>query len=379
MEGRMVSWIRVLMCFAVGLIPIVVPAQAVYEGFGATTQGGTGQPIVHVTNLNESGAGSLAAAVSASNRYVVFDVGGTIDAPGNIQIHGLSNITIDGTTAPAPGITLQNGGLIIESGAHDIIVKNIRVRNSGDDAFRVFGQPASFNIVFDHISAYEPGDGAVDITENSNNVTVQYSILRISNNNAGASLVGYGAHSVTYHHNLLWSPSRNPRVDFASGNGDCTLWPGMTGRTGADVRNNIIWNWGANAGASFGYGVGPDGTGTMNVVNNFFQANGTYSIGLGKLALNYNASCSGGQAYTSGNVHGGTPVVNVNTQGNVATPFTAPQVTTEPTCTAAAKVLQQAGARPLDSIDQTLISQVSLVNCPGVGSSPSTPTAVQVQ
>src|SRR4051812_14579873 len=86
-------------------------AQNKYEGFGAATKGGKGKQIVHVKNLNAKGPGSLYAAI-ASNRIVVFDVSGTIDDfrwdSSDGKDMAVSNLTIDGSTAPAPGITLNN-------------------------------------------------------------------------------------------------------------------------------------------------------------------------------------------------------------------------------------------------------------------------------
>lgn len=48
-------------------------------GFGALATGGRTSSIYHVTNLNDSGAGSFRDAVGTSNRIIVFDIGGYIN------------------------------------------------------------------------------------------------------------------------------------------------------------------------------------------------------------------------------------------------------------------------------------------------------------
>ena len=147
-----------------------------YQGFGATTPGGANGTVVHVTNLNDSGPGSFREAVSQGNRTVVFDVGGDIVLADDVFVSG-AFITIDGFTAPLPGITLRDFGLSIRGsrGAHDVIVRGIRVRDSLLDGMQVAA--GAYNVVIDHVSVHGSGDGSLDITEDARDVTVSWSIL----------------------------------------------------------------------------------------------------------------------------------------------------------------------------------------------------------
>jgi hypothetical protein len=85
-------------------IKVVARYTQTYPGYGAT-EGGKSATIIHVTNANASGAGSLQAAIldgcqNNEGRYIVFDVAPTIDLPNEgLRICG-KEMTIDGWTSP---------------------------------------------------------------------------------------------------------------------------------------------------------------------------------------------------------------------------------------------------------------------------------------
>ena len=148
----------------------------IYEGFGAITRGGSGGPTVYVTTLNDAGPGSLREALKRGNRTIHFQVAGDIVLKDFLSVSG-SYMTIDATTAPPPGITLRSAGLIIRGarGAHDVVVRGLRVRDSRNDGIQVaYG---AHRVVIDHVSVSGSSDGNLDITYGSRDVTVSWSIL----------------------------------------------------------------------------------------------------------------------------------------------------------------------------------------------------------
>ena len=95
------------------------------EGFGKYAVGGRYGSVYHVTNLNDSGAGSLRDAVSQPNRIVVFDVAGVIRLQSRLTFK--NNLYVAGQTAPGEGITVYGNGVSF-SGADNTIVRYLRFR-----------------------------------------------------------------------------------------------------------------------------------------------------------------------------------------------------------------------------------------------------------
>lgn len=207
------------------------------EGYGKYTVGGRGGDVYAVTNLNDSGEGSLRAAVEAQGpRTVVFRVSGIINLQSDLDIKN-PFITIAGQTAPGDGITLRGHPLMIY--ANQVIIRYLRVRlgDESGEASDAITSRYTENLILDHVSASWSIDETMSIYHGKN-VTVQWCVIAESlymSNHTKKSDHGYGgiwgSNYSTYHHNLIASHS-NRNVRFASGAGN------------TDYRNNVIYNWG---------------------------------------------------------------------------------------------------------------------------------------
>ena len=127
-----------------------MPAFPGAQGFGQFATGGRGGSVYHVTNLNDTGAGSFRTGVTSPNRTVVFDVGGVIRITNVIAV--ASNVTIAGQTAPGDGITIY-GNRLSYSGANNAITRFLRVRmgvnGDGNDTLTI---ASGHDMIFDHLS-----------------------------------------------------------------------------------------------------------------------------------------------------------------------------------------------------------------------------------
>ena len=346
----------IALLLAVALLPVGTTATTPsYQGFGADTPGGANGDVVRVTTLADAGPGSLREALGDGNRTIVFDVSGVIELRDHLYVRG-AYVTIDGHSAPPPGITLSNFGLVIRGtrGAHDVIVRGLRIRRAAIDGIQV--SYSAHHVVIDHVSIHGSGDGNLDITEGSRDVTVSWSILAEPAGESKNVLIKYNPSRVTLHHNLfVGARQRNPQVrmdDAGTAATDLTV----------DMRNNVVWNWRNGYGARIWFGA------RANVVNNYFGSPSSSPTGRLRGLLVCRSECEGGavaaaRAWVDGNVGWESAHATINTLGTETAPFPAPAVATEPACAAAARVVAEAGAQPLDSIDQGHVGTVQASMC----------------
>lgn len=252
------------------------PAFPGAEGHGRYVTGGRGGNIVHVTNLNDSGTGSLRSAVSSSNRIVVFDVGGIIELKSELTIK--DNVTILGQTAPYPGITLRY--YTVRPNGNNIIMRFIRIRrgeerNVNDGADATWARNFT-GMILDHCSFSWSIDEIASFYDNRN-FTMQWCTIGEALANPGHSKGEHsyggiwGGKDASFHHNFLCHmQNRVPRFCGARYNWsgyDKTKYANAIQAEIVDFRNCVMYNWGNGNGC-----YGGTGGGNINIVNNYYKA-----------------------------------------------------------------------------------------------------------
>ncbi len=346
------------------------------EGFGRFAKGGRGGEVYAVTNLNDSGPGSLRDAVSVAGRTVVFRVSGTIALASDLVIRK-SNITIAGQTAPGDGICLKDRPLRVE-GAADVVVRYLRIRPGAGSGLPLDGVEVrnSHDVILDHCSVSWTIDESVNTWHGVKDVTVQWCIISEPLNRSvhpkgphgyGASL---GAENGSYHHNLFASATaRNPSV---AGNKDFyTL--------NMDFRCSVIFNWEHRS--CDGKPV------SCNLVNNYFKPGPATQSAVRRRIVRIDDTQSAygypSHWFVEGNLIEGEPAISANNwNGGVdyengktseaanrsREPFPVAAVSTQSATATYPLVLAGAGATlpRRDRVDARIVAEVS-AGKPGIG------------
>ncbi len=297
------------------------------EGYGRFAHGGRGGRVIEVTNLADSGPGTLRAAVEAEGpRTVVFNVSGLITLESKLVIRKTNSLlTIAGQTAPGKGICVRKFNLGM-MGASNVIVRYLRVRpgNISGATLDGMGMASSDDCIIDHCSISWTQDEAFS-SRGAHNITLQRVLISEALNAAGhkkyppGTQHGYaasiGGDVGSFHHNLLahcagrnWSLAgglRKPDHHYA-------------GRL--DLRNNVIFNWKSR--------TTDGGAHEVNFVNNYYKP-GPATTWFTALNAQYGGFPGSQRYFMAGNIMPGHFGVTNQAAGRKATTERGGRVPTE--------------------------------------------------
>lgn len=375
-------------------LAVTSPAFPGAEGFGRYTSGGRGGQVIYVTNLNDSGAGSLRAAVTATGaRTVMFKVSGIIALNSDLRINN-GDITIAGQTAPGDGICLKNYSVNID--ADNVIIRYIRFR-MGDQTQHegdALGGRNHKNIIIDHCSMSWSTDECASFYDNEN-FTMQWCMmsesLRVSVHGKGTHGYGgiWGGKKASFHHNMLaHHDSRNAR--FCG-----SRYSGLSNLEHVDFRNNVLYNWGGNS------AYAAEG-GSYNLTNNYYKAGPATGSGVNDRIISpspdggTNTQSAGvwGSFYINGNhTTANSTTTNDNWNGvdpnpssksktelRVNTEYNFGEMTTHSAANAYNRVLAYVGASlKRDAVDNRIVSEATNGTFTYTGSNGSTKGLIDTQ
>jgi hypothetical protein len=326
-----------------------------------------------VTSLADVGPGTLrdGAVNRAGPRIIVFDLGGTITLTDDLMIRQ-PFLTIDGSSAPAPGITIRQSKLsdeFVVGGTHDIIVTHLRFQGLYVDGGPMSNNASTINldgdrspdqmarrILLDHLTVRGSTDSGPDIWGPVEDVTLSWCLIFDSLHPTTVS----GPRTrqrISLHHNVyVRNGERNPQI-----RGDVRDF---------DYVNNVVASWGAFRANGGGYGVrirNDEGAKVnANIVNNAFVPQPGRLTGYG---LVYGdrpgdsddggpAASTMGRLWVMGNI---LPVANRDHYSTVSGPLPVPapaRVTTWPASELRTQVLPSVGMKYRDGEEEALLVEL---------------------
>jgi autotransporter-associated beta strand protein len=320
------------------------------EGFGAYATGArtslSSASVYHVTNLNDSGAGSFRDAVSQPNRFVVFDVSGVAQLLTAVSVQ--DNVTIAGQTAPGGGFTLY-GAKVSYTGANNSITRYLRVRKGHttgrDDALSIAD---GTNMIFDHLSvtwgndetfSMNPSTGAMIDKITIQNTIIGQGIDNVNHSAGGLMTINDGRFSIL-RSLFIDNETRNPKV-----------------RGNNQFVNNVIYNW-----VMAGYIMGDTtAESNANVIGNYLiegPSDGSSPFASGTPTFHIYADNN----YYDSNKNGvldGSLVTSYPGADVIAAPHAFPTVNVETPVNALQRIIQQVGPSLYrDEVDTRMIQEV---------------------
>lgn len=301
---------------------------------------------------------------------MVFRVSGTITLESDIDIER-PFLTVAGQTAPGGGVTLRsdpcNGKGVLGIHTHDVVVRFLRLRpgphpcagsGSSSDGIVIY-KSGAHDIVIDHSSISWGVDENVSIWDDAHDVTLSWNIISEAlahsdheegEHSKGAHLSGENTYNISFHHNLLaHNNDRNPQPTN----------PGV-----ADIRNNVVYNYGEHAVLA----SNAHGTPKFNFVGNYVKPGPDSDESQYALDV-YEATSGGWEFYVEGTVGANREsddapqedAVDPDARASmVDDPFDAPPVTTTSASRAFEDVLAHAGAilPDRDAVDRRVVADV---------------------
>jgi len=286
------------------------------QGWGRFATGGRTGSVYHVTNLNDSGAGSLRDAVSQPNRIVVFDVAGVINISSRIVF--AKNLYVAGQTAPGEGVTVYGDGISF-SGSDNIIVRYMRFRmgHNGSSGKDCAGIANGQNMIFDHCSFAWGLDETFSINPDGKGTTPQN--ITLQNSIVGQGLMTHSAGG------LMQTDSVSIIGNFLCDNSTRNFK--IKGRN--QYANNIVYNWSNGA-----YIMGGDSEGKsyVNIQSNLF-INGPAKGGAAFTGGNANFNCYGVDNWQDRDMNGTfnpVEITDYNAATRVSKPYDYPALELNP-------------------------------------------------